>query len=348
VRKPVTILLVVMLGSAAFGISRVGAVLDQRRYADDVIEELTYFPSGRFMELADLGFGSVVADGMWLRGIQYYGAHRKSDRAYPLAEHIFSTITDLDPQFISAYRFGALVLSQDVGATADAVDLLRKGIRNNPDTWEIPFDLGFIYFVDGNDWAKAAHYFRFASRAPDAPEITKRFTAFAYRKAGKTELSRALWEELYASTSNSVIRDAANFAIKNIDLDETAGNLQQAVASFHKTTGRFPASLAEVARAGLTGAVPRDPFGGFYFLDPATEQVLATSRVTEEAAKATATLGKAIDRYKGRTGTWPQRIEDLVGAGLIECVPEVAGTRLVYDPATGSARCDPVWKGVAR
>jgi tetratricopeptide (TPR) repeat protein len=348
VRKPVTVLLVTVMIAAGAAIVRLGATLDQRRYADDIIEELTYFPSGRFMTLADLGFGTLIADAMWLRGIQYYGTHRKSDRAYPLAEHVFATLTDLDPQFINAYRFGALVLAEDVGATGAAIDLLRKGIRNNPDRWEIPFDLGFIHFVQRNDWARAAHYFRFASRLENSPEITRRFTAFAYKKAGRTDLSRALWEELYASTDNAVMKETAEAAIKNICIDETTQALSGAVAKFHEATGRVPTGLSDVVKAGLAKEVPAEPFGGFYFIDPATGRVLSTSRVTVLAAKAVAVLQKAVERHNGRTGSLPQSLADLVSEGLVEQLPEVEGARLAYDPASGTVTCDLVWKGVGR
>jgi tetratricopeptide (TPR) repeat protein len=348
VKNPVTILLVLVLVVAAAAISRVAFTLDERRYSGDVVEELTYFPSGKFLKVADLGFDALVADVMWCRAIQYYGAHRKTDQAYPLAEHIFSMITDLDPQFVSAYRFGAIVLSEDVGASGAAIDLLRKGIRSNPETWEIPFDLGFLYFVKRNDWAKAAHYFRLASRVENSPEIAKRFTAFAYNKAGKTEVARALWEQLYASTGNRVIRDAAELAIKDIDLDVTLERLSELVARFHRSTGSFPGKLSDLVRAGLAGEIPRDPFDGFYFIDPTTKRVLSTTRVTREAARTTATLEKAVERYSRRTGCLPRSLDEIKSEGLLEKVPEVEGARVAYDPATGRATCDPVWKGAGR
>ena len=58
VKKPVTILLALVLVAAAAAISRVGATLDERRYSGDIVEELTYFPSGRFLKVADLGYGT--------------------------------------------------------------------------------------------------------------------------------------------------------------------------------------------------------------------------------------------------------------------------------------------------
>ncbi|HVP56478.1 MAG TPA: hypothetical protein VMU02_00140 [bacterium] len=347
-RSLVTVMMVLVLISAAAAITKVAATLDHRRYEGDVVEELTYFPSGRFLELADLGFGALIADGMWLRGIQYYGAHHKSDKAYPLAEHIFSTITDLDPEFISAYRFGGIVLSEDVGATGAAIDLLKKGIRSNPGRWELPFDLGFIYFVDCNDCAKAARYFSLASRMDNPPEITKRFTAFAFRKAGKTEVARALWQQLYDSTGNRVIKDAAAAAIKNIDLDTTVQQLSALVERFRQNSGRYPAEISDLVRAGLARRIPEDPFGGSYLIDGETHHVLSTSRVEDEAAKTVESLTKAIERFNRQNGRFPASLEELKSAGLIETVPEVEGARLAYERSTGKATCNPVWREVVR
>ena len=248
---------------------------------------------------------------MWFRGIQYYGPTARPTRRTLWPSTSSQRSPDLDPQFISAYRFGAIVLSEDVGATGAAIDLLRKGIRSNPDRWEIPFDLGFLYFVERNDWAKAAQYFRLASRIEDSPEVTKRFTAYACKRAGKTEVARALWEQLYASTGNTVIRDAADLAIKNIDLDMALEKLSGMVVRFRKVTGCAPGRLSDLVGAGLASGIPEDPFGGSYFIDPTTNRVLSTTRVVAEAARTTAALEKAIERHRGRAGSLPRSLADL-------------------------------------
>ncbi len=329
---------------AALAICMLGARLNHYRYSGDVIEELTYFPSGRLLHLADLGYDALVADLMWLKGVQYYGEHRKTDREYPLAEHVFSTITSLDPGFIGAYRFGAFVLAEDVGTPAGAVDLLRKGMRNNPERWEIPFDLGFLYFVVLDDNPKAAHYFRLASGFPNSPDITKRFTAFAYRKSGRVDLARALWEEIYRSSQNKMMRESAAFALKRIDLDDASELLGGLVGRFQDLTGRSPYNLEEIVRAGLMGEIPRDPFGGRYFLDPQTEKVLSTSRVATEAEGMKRYVERSIRRYRDMKGHLPQSLAELKTEGLIDEIPIVAGTEVRYDPVTGTVEYDLVWR----
>jgi tetratricopeptide (TPR) repeat protein len=331
---------------AAVAIHGIKSGLDYRRYAHDVAEELMYYPSGRLLSVADLGFGPVIADVMWLRGIQYYGEHRRTDIKYPLAEHIFSTITNLDPGFLGAYRFGAMVLAEDAGTPAAAIGLLKKGLRSNPERWEIPFDLGFIYFIALDDYAKAAHYFRFASRLEDSPEVAKRFTAFAYRKAGRYDLARALWEEMYRSSSNQVVRTVAEFSIKRIELDATVQEIAEAAERYRAARGAFPRELSDLVAAGLMGSLPRDPFGGSYFLDPRTEAVSSTTKAEGDAEAAERNLTQSLKRYMALKGHYPQSLTELKQEGLIAEIPTVVGAEVTYDPATGSVGFDFAWREI--
>jgi tetratricopeptide (TPR) repeat protein len=335
VRKSVSILLVLVLVASAAAIYFMRVGLDCRRYSGDVREELTYYPSGRLLKVADLGYSALVADALWLRGIQYYGEHRKADQRYPLAEHIFSTITNLDPDFIGAYRFGALVLSEDAGSVAGAVDLLRRGLRSNPEAWQIPFDLGFIYFVGLDDYSKAAHYFRLSSRLPDAPGIARQFSAFAYRRSGKPEVARALWEEMLESSSNGVTREMAENSIRKIDRETTIEVLSRAVDRFRSERERPPRDLAEVVAAGLVKAIPPDPLGGSFFLDTETGTVSSASKAKDEADLAVRRLQRMLTRYQESYGVFPQSLADLKTDGLIAEIPRVAGTKITYDPGLG-------------
>ncbi len=312
-----------------------GNTLDGRRYSGDVIEEMMYFPSGHILSTASLGYDAVIADFLWLRGIQYYGEHRRGDQEYHLAQHIFSTITDLDPLFVGAYRFGAFVLAQDAGRPAAGTELLRKGMRSNPYSWQLPFDLAFLYFVELEDHAKAAHFFKFASRFEDSPEIARRFSAFAYRKAGKTGIAKELWTEIHRSSSNAVMKDNAEYALKNIRLEEVADTLTAMVRRLELTSGLVPKNLGDLKRAGLVVRIPPDPFGGHYFLDNGTGKVLSTTRVSDQAERSKRDLDKLLTRHLDKHGRYPVALAELVADGQIPEIPEIEGAALEYDPLKG-------------
>ena len=178
--------------------------------------EVLYLPSGEFLEQASLGYRNLAADLLWFRTVQYYGGYSKGENDLALFSHLIDVITDLDPQFIFAYTFGALIISQDIGYPAGGVEVLQKGMWNNPENWWIPFEIGFIYYVDEKDLPNAERYFHLASRIPGADGIAKRFAAFVAQRAGHTETSIAMWEDLARTADNPAMRDLAEMYLEKL------------------------------------------------------------------------------------------------------------------------------------
>jgi tetratricopeptide (TPR) repeat protein len=179
-------------------------------------EELMYFPSGLGLRLLGLGQSMTLADLLWLRAIQYYGEHRLTDNRFPLAGHIFETITQLDPHFAEAYLFGGLVLAAEGGDLPRGLALLRRGMAWNPWRWDLAFETGFVYYVAAKDDAQAARFFEQARRLPGASAIATRFAAHLRARTGDNEAALALWEELLRGTTHPALRDLAERKIKSI------------------------------------------------------------------------------------------------------------------------------------
>lgn len=62
---------------------------------------------------------------------------------------------DLDPQKIDTYTVGAFFLREHMGRTQEAEAFLREGLRNNPDSCEILFELGRLYRDGWHDISRA-------------------------------------------------------------------------------------------------------------------------------------------------------------------------------------------------
>ena len=171
--------------------------------------EVLYLPSGEFLDQASLGYRNLVADMLWIKTVQYYGGYRWGKNNLALFSHLIDVITDLDPQFIFAYIFGGLVIAEDLGAFEEGMAFIEKGLEHNPTEWWLLFELGFLNYVYARDYETATYYFRLASRMPGADEITKRFAAFVAAKAGHTDTSIAMWEELSRTSDNPYIQQMA-------------------------------------------------------------------------------------------------------------------------------------------
>ena len=132
----------------------------------------------------------LAADMMWIRALQSYGYHRQTDQNFkPLSAH-FEAVTTVDPTFEMAYDFGALVIAQEGGDPKQGVDLLTRGMARLPDSWLLPFETGFIYYVCEGDAAHAAHYFDRSATKDGAPPYVKHFAAFCNQKAGRSDMAR--------------------------------------------------------------------------------------------------------------------------------------------------------------
>jgi len=200
-----------LLGLAAF--------ISDRAPRRSTIEafELRYFPSGTLLRAAAVGFHGVAADLSFLRGVQYYGEHRRSDRQYPWAAHIFDVVVELDPHFVEPYLFGALVVAEDAQQIDRGLELLERGMEANPDRWELPFRAGFITYVHRKDHPRAATWFERAMRCPGAPEYVHKFAAYVYRQGGNKAASLRLWRDLAETTDDPALREVAERYIREIE-----------------------------------------------------------------------------------------------------------------------------------
>ena len=178
------------------------------RYRPYLYEKL-YLPTGKFVEQLSLGYREVVADVVWLSAVQYYGDFRKGNHDLKYFRGLIDITTTLDPHFSFAYRFGALVVSEDAGAFEEGIDILKQGMAHNPKSWELPFEIGFLNFVNRKDTRMAARYFELASKMPGAPEYTERFAAFVYSKSGDTASSIRMWEEYMEHAENPYLKELA-------------------------------------------------------------------------------------------------------------------------------------------
>ena len=85
---------------------------------------------------------------------------------------------DLDPQKIETYTVGAFFLREHLGRADQAEAFLREGLRNNPDSCEILFELGRVYHDGNHDAERARNVWllgikKFFLRPPDQQKEDK-------------------------------------------------------------------------------------------------------------------------------------------------------------------------------
>jgi tetratricopeptide (TPR) repeat protein len=279
-RAALLAVLVVAGLAAAFGLSR---WLDARRPAEDPFAsyEETYLNPETARRLS-LAFNGLAADWYWLRSLQYVG--RKVD-AYKgaftiddmralnirnlgvLLEHS----TALDPQFMAAYEFGAVVLpSIDRDA---AVRLVERGIRANPQEWRLYHHLGYIHWQAGR-FREASTAYEAGAGLPGAPAWMRVMAAQMNAQGGSRAVAREMYRRMYEEAADEQVRALAVARLAQVDSLEERERIRQILSDFRARAGRCPADWREVAprlraaRLRVTGGgAPLDPSDVPYVLD---------------------------------------------------------------------------------
>jgi tetratricopeptide (TPR) repeat protein len=71
---------------------------------------------------------------------------------------------ELDPQHIETYTVASFWLSEHIGRTDEAIRFLRQGLRENPNSYEILFELGRLYEKHRNEHVQARNVWELGLR----------------------------------------------------------------------------------------------------------------------------------------------------------------------------------------
>lgn len=157
----------------------------------------------------NFGFGTILADILWIKAIQYLGGIPKiTEVEGAVIYKMFDRITDLDPQFTEAYKLGGLTLS--VEDSEKAISLLEKGIINNKNIeWTVPYYASISAFFHLKDYKEAMRFLEIAVKAPDHPPHIDRLLATANNLAGYKEVSLDMWQDIYKNATRDYEKDLA-------------------------------------------------------------------------------------------------------------------------------------------
>jgi len=234
---------------------------------------LSYLPKGEYLKVAVLGYRHIVADALWLKAVQGLSGRQQTRENYLGAYYAADVLTDLDPHFVPAYQYTGMILGVIAGMPKESVALLEKGIRHNPDVWQLSFFLGYDYFYELNDPVSAARHFRAASLLPDAPYW---LAGLAVRMAAEAnDLGAALefLQRLHLQAKDEQVKAGLGKRIREVTAERDLRMLEQAVGAYQSRMGKLPKTLDELVISGILTTVPPDPFGGSYQFSPSDGSV---------------------------------------------------------------------------
>jgi hypothetical protein len=234
-------------------------------------EEELMLRSGKTLARLSFGYQALLADIYWTRVVQYYGSRAgRPDSKFPLLWPLLDITTTLDPKLTPAYRFGTVFLSEPPpvgeGRADKAVELIQRGISENPDDWQMNASLGFLYYWYLKDYKKSSAAYLQGSKNPLAPGWLGMMAAQVAFKADATETSKMIWTEIYNSTPNPLIRKSALQHLEGFQALEDIQLLNQLSEKYRAAFGHYPVSIEALVDAGVLRTVPKDPTGVPYVI----------------------------------------------------------------------------------
>lgn len=274
-RRELVLILSIVCGlGAAAGLSRWFELRrpPAARLAQQGIDDL-YLKPEQARRLS-LGFNALVADWYWMRSLQYVGrkvgAHEGAIQIDDLSAlnmkslaPLLENATTLDPQFIAAYEYGAIVLpAVDVEA---AIKLIRKGIAANPQAWRLHTYLGYIHWQQ-NRFEEAGEAYAAGGRIEGAPAWVASMSAQMATKGGSRDTARAIYQNLYQQSDDEQMKQLALKRLLQLQSLDEMDVLRDVVQTHRTRTGRCPQTWVEVvanlraARSPVDASgVPLDP-----------------------------------------------------------------------------------------
>ncbi|MBI1755722.1 MAG: hypothetical protein HYR64_01275 [Fimbriimonas ginsengisoli] len=168
------------------------------------------------------GFREMVAGILWVRADSFFDSGN-FDAVLP----IIRLVTMLDPKQIDVYSTGMWHIGynftdeesrSDRRYVPSALALGKEGCKQNPDTYELWFETGWIWFHKiEDDYDKPVYYFEEAEKRPDMQPARKNLLAMAYQREGRADESLKQYFKLYDESAAEMKRDPSLATRQNME-----------------------------------------------------------------------------------------------------------------------------------
>ena len=172
------------------------------------------------------GFREMIAGILWVRADSFFDTGN-----YDAILPIIRLVTWLDPHQIDVYATGMWHIGYnftDEESRSDrryipsALALGKEGAKQNPQTYEMFFETGWLWYhkID-DDYPNAVKWFEEAHKKPDILPARRNLLAMAYQRNGQVQESLDLLTKLYDEADERYSKDKA---FQNMQIRDTIEN----------------------------------------------------------------------------------------------------------------------------
>lgn len=247
----------------------------------------SYSLPSQVLKLSALEFDGLLSDVIFLRTLSFYGkTFERKERPRVQESELdwiydsLSAASDLDPYFLDPYYFANSSLAWEGNRVNEAMILLEKGAQYREWDWLLPFFAGFNAYYFLHDNSKAAKLLEEAARRPGGSPLLATLSARLSYESNQTESAVLFLQEMLLRATDDYSR--REYGQRLTALQDIL-DLEKAVAEFTRRIGRAPTSLNALVDLGIIRELPREPYGGRYYLDTETGTVRSSTDFGKKA-----------------------------------------------------------------
>jgi tetratricopeptide (TPR) repeat protein len=250
-----------------------------------------YVPEAKVLKVVTADQRFMVADWVVMKVIFYFGSLLEkenkgnlyaSDPDYPGMFKILQTGLRLEPYNADAYYFAQAAYTWEVGKYREVNNMLEYGMKYRNWDYQLPFFAGFnaAYFL--HDYRKAAEYMKKAAEIAHEQQFATLAARYFY-EAGDTEFGILFIDTMKGSAKDANEKKLYEFRKKAL---LAVKSIENALKLYSRAKGRSPAVIDELVSSGYLPSIPKDPYGGKFFIDE-NGKVRSSSKLSFAGAKAT-------------------------------------------------------------
>jgi hypothetical protein len=306
-----TVVTIIGLG----GVGQIQSHVDSIREAKADYEML-YFPNEKLIRHLTAGLDNVIADFMWYRTVQYTAKEfRSKESKFVWLEHMTGVVTTLDPHHLDGYRYGGLFLAL-IGAEDLAVPILQEGFKNNPMSWELPYELHTIYLLsaetDPANTILASHYaMMVAERHED--RYKEFYVGLAQNLLSGSDRHDDAIELLTLALNNTkdpFLRQQAEAKLLEAIIAKNLSVLNKSAEVYNSRFGRKISSVDDLVTSGLIAEFNASAEEGDYFLD--TNGAVRNSVVVHNyETRMGNKIRRHVTQYRNKFNEAPATLDDV-------------------------------------
>ncbi|HJV37183.1 hypothetical protein [Geomonas sp.] len=236
------------------------------------VEKLGYLPRVEVLQVISADQKQVVAEGLVMKVLMYFGglvAKEKTRQLHVPADYMTMSrllhgSVKLDPYNMDAYYFAQSILVWDANQIKIANDLLDYGMKYRTWDWFLPFFMGFNYGYFLHDYPQAGKYYMKAGQL-SGNDLFMNLASRYLNEAGQNELAIAYLKTMAKTAKNRAVWETLTTRLKSL---EAIRSIEQARDAYQRATGHQPASVEALLHSGYLKALPKDPYGGTFYLEP--------------------------------------------------------------------------------